>query len=328
MIEIYKKEYSRLSISKVITSIKKFNKQGVLSKKAKIVSIENYHPNGDLTEKKEYYSDEKSIKNNYIFDSSSKTLKKEHFFLDGKIEYENVWQYDNHERLMKEGKYHYNYSNSLGKPVLGRNWKGEYDSIGNLLSSIQYSHCEEVEESYSYKYNNEGKLIEKNADNYKWSYVYNNVGLLQEIIRIESFFKDKVDYAWFLEYNENNQLIKKTRYLNDEIDYIQKWKYENGNKIKEIECLKEETILIEYSTLFEYNANNQILKEVGESIIRNYYYDDNNLLIEESNIDFDGRVLSRLIYSRNDAGLIISSQENIKDDVPKQILIYDYEYLQ
>lgn len=325
MIDILKENYKKLSISKVTTSIKKFNNKGILAKKAKLVSTENYLNNGYLFDCKVFYSDEKSLKNLYNYDSLQRKLEKTHFFSDGNIEYKHVWLYDSNERLIEDGKYHYNYANSVGKPILGRNWKGEYDKNGNLVSSIQCSHGNEIEEAFYFKYSAEGRLIEKTTDGYLWSHLYNESGQLQEIIRLQLFFNKKVDYSWMFEYDNCNNLIRKTRYLNDDIDHILKWEYDKGSKIKEVECVNENGSFTEYTTKYEYSDSNLLLKETGEWISSNYVYDNNDLLIEESNIDANGKITSRKIYSRDDNGLIISMQENKDSDTPKHILLYDYE---
>lgn len=325
MIDIFKKKYKEHSISKVTTSIKKFNNKGVLAKKAKLRSVENYHNDGCLIDCKLFYSDEKNIKNSYTYDSLQRKLEKTHFFLDGNIEYKHVWLYDSNDRLIEEGKYHYNYANSIGKSRLGRNWKGEYDKKGNLVSSIQYSHGNKIEEVFKFKYCNEGQLIEKTIDDYLWSYLYNDFGQLQEIICINMIFNKKADYSWMFEYDNCNNLISKTRYVNNDIDYFLKWEYENGYKIKETYRVYEDGRLTEYSTKYEYSVNNLLLKEIGELITSNYLYDNNGLLIEESYIDVKGKITSRGIYTRDDNGLIILMQENKHLDIPKQILFYDYE---
>jgi len=324
MIETFKKEYKELSISKVVSSIKKFNNKGVLSKKAKLISVEKYHNDGYLDESKVFYADEKNVRNYYTYETLDRRLEKTHFFLDGNIEYKHVWLYDTNNRLIMDGKYHYNYANSVGKPILGRNWKGEYDGRGNLVNSIQYSHGTDVEEAFTFKYSKEGHLIEKNTEDYKWNYIYDS-GLLKKIIRLQLLLNDKVDYSWVLEYDEFNNLIRKTRYNNDDIDHVLKWEYDKGNKIKEVECVNENGSFVEYSTTFEYSENNMILKESGEWLTTNYRYDSKNLLIEESSMDSNGKIISRKIYSRNDDRLIVSMQENKDGDTLKHILLYDYE---
>lgn len=325
MIDILKEKYKAHSISKVTTSIKKFNNKGFLAKKAKLASIENYLADGYLRDCKLFYSDEKSIKDFYIYDSSKRKLEKTHLFRDGNIEYKHVWLYDLNDRLIEEGKYHYNYADSMGIARLGRNWKGEYDNNGNLISSIQYSHGNEIEEGFKYKYNDKGLLIEKTTDGYVWSYIYNDNKQLKELIRVQSFFKNKVDYSWIFEYDNCNNLVQKTRYLNEEIDHIMKWQYESGNKVKESESVNEDGRFVEYITKYEYSENNLLLREIGSWLTSHYRYDKNGLLIEEYNIDANENVTSRKMYTRDENGLIISLQENKHADIPKQILLYEYE---
>ena len=325
MIDILKEKYRKHSISKVTTLIKKYNNKGCLAKKAKLVSVENYLNDGYLLDCKQFYADEKSIKNGYIYDSLQRKLEKTHFFQDSNVEYKHVWLYDSKNRLIEDGKYHYNYANSMNKPRLGRNWKGEYDNKGNLISSIQYSHGNDVEEAFKFKFNNRGQLIEKITDGYVWSYIYNDTEKLQEIISIQSYFNNKVDYSWIFEYDNSNNLVQKTRYINEDIDHIMKWEYDRGNKVKEIECVYEEGRFVEHITRYEYSDNNLLIREKGNWLTSNYRYNNNDLLIEEYNIDANGTITNRKIYTRDENGLIISMQENKHTDSPKQILFYEYE---
>jgi antitoxin component YwqK of YwqJK toxin-antitoxin module len=324
MIKIFNQKYKELSIVKVKILVRKYNRIGQLSSEIKVISFESYFDNGYLSEKIEFYGDEKSIKSKYKFETDKKVLLKTHYSLDGKIEYKELWRFDKKDRLIEEGKFHYNYANSLGKPVLGRNWTGQYDENGNLIFSIQYSHGKEVEEALAFKYDIEGKLIEKTADDYKWEYLYEN-GLQTKILRKQLFLKGQIDYRWDLIYNNENQLIDKTRYLNNSIDYIQQWDYENNNKImeKDIEFVDNERH--ESCSFFDYTSDNRILSERNDTITTNYKYNDNKELIEITSFYNNGQVLSKELFVWIESGLLWEHHENKLDDIPKQITIYEYQ---
>ena len=325
MIEIFNEKYKNLSIAKVIISVKKYNKKGVLSKKEKLLSIEKYLGNGYLSEKSEFYADEKSFKHKYLFDFDKKTLEKTHYFLNGNVEYKNIWRFDKNDRLIQESKFHFNYANSIGKQVLGRNWLGEYDTKGNLLSSIQYSHGKEVEEAFYFKYDSEGKLIENNTDNYRWNYIYDEYGLQIQIIRTEVFLSEKTDYKWEMKYDKDNQLIEKIRFLNDEVDYIQQWEHQNGNIVLKKEVIFENGEINEYCNYYEYTDDKRILRENNDTLITNYKYNEDKKLIEKTSSYHDGRILNKQINTWNELGLLMELQENKEEDIPKQITKYDYE---
>jgi len=222
MIKIFNQKYKELSILKITISLRKYNRKDRLFNKARLISFESYLDNGYLLKKFEFYNDEKSIKSKYEFDIDKRVLLKTHYSRNGTIEYKELWRFDKKDRLVEEGKFHYNYASSFGKPVLGRNWTGQYDADGNLIVSIQYSHGKEVEEANSFKYDKEGNLIEKTANDYKWESFYEN-GLLVKILRKQLFLKGQIDYSWDFVYNNENQLIEKIRYLNKSVDYIQQW---------------------------------------------------------------------------------------------------------
>jgi antitoxin component YwqK of YwqJK toxin-antitoxin module len=324
MEEIYNSKYQELSIRKVTITIKKYNHKGTLSKKAKLSSIEKYFENGYITEKIDFYANGEKIKAKFLFNLEKKTLEKTHYSLDGNIEYKYLWKYDNNDRLIEEGKFHFNYVISFGKPVLGRNWRGQYNENGNLISSIQYSHGNDIEEFFSFKYDKEGKLIEKISDIYKWEYYYGRNDLLTSIVRKELFLKEKIDYSWELIYNDKQQLIKKIRYLNNNVNFIEQWEYKNGKKIVEKEIEFVDNGENEYCTYYEYDGDKIVCERSNNSTFC-YKYDENKNLIEKLNYSNDGKILNRQIFIWNKLGLLKELHENESNDKPKQIFIFDYE---
>ncbi|MGA2405282.1 MAG: hypothetical protein ABSF81_00840 [Bacteroidales bacterium] len=324
MEEIRNLKYQELSIQKVIISIKKYNRKGIISREAKLSTVEKYFKNGYLSERVDFYANEKDIKAKFLFDLEKKTLEKIHYNLDRDIEYKCLWKYDENDRLIEEGKFHFNYIISPGKPVLGRNWRGQYDDNGNLVSSIQYSHGHDVEEVFNFKYDKNGKLIEKMSKNYKWEYFYNQRDLLNKIVRKELFFKEKTDYSWELFYNDKQQLIEKGRYLDNKVEFIEQWEYRNGKKIIERKIEITANVRNENCTHYEYIGD--ILVCEKDNYLTSYYkYDENKNLIEKLNICNDGKIFNRHLFIWNKFGLLKEFHENELDDKPKQILLYDYK---
>jgi hypothetical protein len=324
MEEIYNLKYQELSIRKVTIFIIKYNQRGTLSKKAKLSSIEKYFGNGYIAEKIDFYANGKDTKAKFLFNLENKTLEKTHYTLDGNIDYKYLWKYDNNNRLIEEGKFHFNYVISFGNPVLGRNWRGQYNENGNLISSIQYSHGNNIEEFFSFKYDKKGKLVEKTSDTYKWEYHYGQNDLLTSIVRRDLLLKGEIDYNWELIYNDKQGLIKKIRYLNNNVNFIEQWEYKNDKKIVEKEIEFVDNRKNEYCTYYEYDKD-KIVCEKNDNSTFFYKYDENKNLIEKLNYCNDGKILNRQIFIWNELGLLKELHENESNDKPKRIFLFDYE---
>lgn len=155
---------------------------------------------------------------------------------------------------------------------------------GNVLSREIFNQNNQLSGKTLYSYNNSG-MIEKRE------LYFGDIKAFDEIYEIESnklikmkyFTSDGtlISYSDF-EYDSYNNLIKENKFnSNGEIDYIYKYKYEEGR-------LSEEKIIMPN----------------GKKTIINYFYGSNNLITEKITKDSEGKVLSSLKYVYEGKNLI------------------------
>jgi len=202
------------------------------------------------------------------------------------------YQYDDYGNLIKELNF------EREDKHLARYFTYEYNNNNQLVLKEFFSENFDNDESsyevivkYTYQYEN-NKLKKQikyrktpNQENDFYihevhSYKYLNDNLTEEVIDYEQTGSQS---KYLFEY-ENNNLIKKTRYLfysDDIFKYV--WKYDNYNrKIKEIKYCNN----VEYqNTIFEFSDNKMINARVynGEGFLEeiNYEYDNSGNLIQE-----------------------------------------------
>jgi len=206
------------------------------------------------------------------------------------------YQYDDYGNLIKELYF------ECEDKHLTLYFTYEYNNNNQLVLKEFFSENFDIDESsyevivkYTYQYENNKlkKLIKyrktPNQENNFYihevhSYKYLNDKLIEEVIDYEQTGSQS---KYLFEY-ENNNLIKKTRYLfysDDIFKYV--WKYDNYNrKIKEIRYCNN----VEYQkTIFEFSDNKMINARVynGEGFLEeiNYEYDNSgNLILEKKEI--------------------------------------------
>ena len=321
--EIFNIEYHCKNIREVLVRLRKYNNKGQLSGKAKVVLTEKYSSLGYLDKKLEYYADEKSIKKESSFSSSDKVLELVKYFRDGTIEYKEVRKFDDKDRIVEDAKYHFNYQISPGKAVLGRNWKGKYDTNGNIIKSTQCLHGNEIEESYDFRYDNKSNLLEKIGDNYKWNYYYEN-DLLKKMTRIDLIDRGKIDFLWEYIYDKGKRLTQRIRYYQNREQYIQNWDYKGDRLISEseIDLTEGENLIVKIN--YGYDQNGNVLTKAGINFLTRFDYNDRGKMIEYKTVNAQEQITAMEKYKWNDFGLIEEIHSYKYGGTPKEIEYFEY----
>ena len=194
----------------------------------------------------------------------------------------------------------YKEDNTLDKKIVY-----QYDNNNNLFREDYYTLTENqtlaLEYSYTYIYNSKNQLMEENHfvvdDEGKlnldeiYNYTYNDKGLLFELQQIDDH-KEHIKRGRFIyDSTGNNVLI--IRFNSEDISFQEeKSTYDkHGNKL----------------TTFVYDKAGKI---TAQYLFR---YDPQNQLVEELNINMEGKVINKNTYTYNENGLISKSVSLVVD---------------
>ncbi len=176
----------------------------------------------------------------------------------------------------------------------GRKIKQEYINQYDELITTQFVYDEFGNEIFSFVYDNEYRLIEKNVSDFytkTWRFAANNGKLTEQRT---SYYNG--EYMFFkYDYDSNGNEIKEiVRWCNGDTSSKKSFYDENNNLIKRI-----------------------ITKEDGRNVIRQYEYNSENILTEESLTDCKGKtVIWKYSYNSNgDAIVEIDNSENANYDI-------------
>ena len=184
-----------------------------------------------------------------------------------------------------------------GKTKEGQSFK-KYDERGNevyLKTITNDGKAFFVNKTFNEKNQNvlnEGQDI--NGDNYKKVMKYDD----EKLIKTEFYIADKLSTSTVVEKASNGTFKEiKTDHTAEKIQSIKEYD-QHENLIKESIYQKKDTI---YKTC-TYDANANLIEEVKVSKFRprsvrsTYTYNDKNLMVEQSNYEFDGKLESKTIY--------------------------------
>ncbi len=156
---------------------------------------------------------------------------------------------------------------------------------------------------------------------------YNENG---KVIKEEQYaMSDELDYVLLHEYNEKGQLTSTSQY-NGEHLLIQKTDFshdEDGTVIQQDNYYGEDTIA--YTQKFVYEGNlfvKQDVYEKGHFIFteKNFTYNDQNLVSEETEFDEDGKILYITKFEYGEDGVLL---KRVREEmIAKDLRTYEYEY--
>ncbi|GJQ07770.1 hypothetical protein CAPN010_19280 [Capnocytophaga cynodegmi] len=162
-----------------------------------------------------------------------------------------------------------------------------YNPQGRKIEKIFYEEDGSISSKETWKYDEQGNLLENNSDYYKGvhsfyytTYKYNEKGkLIEEIWNSNSSSTKSI---W--KYNEKEELIEYIRYEDETVSRKEKHIYkevgERGNLVKTIWC--------------EY--------KFGETFNVERYYNEHEKLIEEIHYEENGTISSKETWKYNDKG--------------------------
>jgi hypothetical protein len=173
-----------------------------------------YFPNGTLIEKGIFKYNDKGW-----------LIKKNVYFKDGSLEGTTSYEYNENGNIISE------YRNG----VVGTNVKCKYDNKGNMIEEVSLWGGKQT-----YKYNDEGKVIEKKEHSrdeyYMWIYTYDNIGYIKS--SKEYGYDGKLNGYETYEYDSNENIKKNFEYYRDgELLSIITFEYDfdkKGNWIRRI----------------------------------------------------------------------------------------------
>jgi hypothetical protein len=209
-------------------------------------TLTRYDVKGNKTEWNGYNSDGSfSYKYTYKYDAKGNTIEKIEYNSAGSLK--STWEYDNKGNNIEYNEY--SSGGSLGKKVIYK-----YDDKGNRIEQNEYNSDGSLREKSTFKYDAKENRIERNEYNsrgslrYKSTYKYDNKG--NEI-----------------EWNEYNSA--------GGFDYKYTYKYDaKGNNIEYKTYILVAGALYEIfsTTLFKYDANDNVIEKIAGDSVHNYNY--------------------------------------------------------
>ena len=164
-----------------------------------------------------------------------------------------------------------------------------------------------------YSYNEDGTLNEQNTGHIKDEYIYNENLLVATKHYRRNILEDISKYL----YNEQNQIISKKWYSDDELS--SEWQYEY-NEDGYLSCERE----------LNYSIANDIYNRFGYKVNPHqshtmYYYDDKGNVTKEEwyNSSELGRSTN---YKYDKKGNVVEEVMMDYDDMEKEIITYTYKY--
>ena len=195
------------------------------------------------------------------------------------------YEYDENENMIKE----------IEGDTDGNKYIGEYDSEGKLLRDIIEGN-DGGKSVIEYEYDANGNNIksvsryydESGTPIYTSTEIYDENGNTVVEENVEHYPDGDVVLKYLYECDENGLRIKETRYVNDELEYISNYTYnEYGQEISSVESDAEGEITRTTKTEYYDNGNRK-------SYIR--YYDDSDVIEDESYFYENGAVQTVRIY--------------------------------
>ena len=266
-----------------------------------------YHDNGRRS--RITYYDTYGINNYNVYDENGIRIEYgKYYYSNGKENYHEITNYNEKRVVIKQVRY--NPDNSIV-------WYTVYErnENGKVTKEIRYKADGVTIDSYTvYEYHANGRQSAVT------DYTGNNTITSQDKYDVDGdiisryyrtiYSSGEVTGWWLDEYDENEKLIKETRYLPDgtTIDYINAHEYnEKGLEAKQTRYAADGTTVESYWT-YEYNDNNKIVKESYFSgtdttayEITTYEYHANGVLSKETEAYGDGRIIS--INGYNEQGI-------------------------
>ncbi len=214
--------------------------------------------------------------------------------------------------------------NSIEKASIRRIFK--YDKNGNRLEEKHYNEYDEEDGVLTsrliYKYKKKKNLVERTIyDQYK--------KLIEKALYNENRLRvEDEDYSYGMnlhwrtvnKYDENQHIIKETRFVNDSLYDIVSYKYDEKKNLTEETHTNPQFSWNNQKFVNKYDENGnriEILEYGNDEDLKFktiYKYNDKKKCIEESVYDSNGTLCSHLLSKYNDEGKKIESAHYVVED--------------
>ena len=199
----------------------------------------------------ENYNSENNIhcKLQYKYDDNGNEI--EEFNNNTGYMWKKTYKYNDFGKILEEIRF--NYNNPFDREV----YTSQYDGKGNIIEMKLESSNGKDNWKKSFKYDDIGRLTEKNEDGFKWTYVYDNKGNIIE--KEKKYSNSPVEEKFTYKYdNKGNKIFESN--LSDSIAY----KYDDKGKLNEqVRFDRMGQTHIDYS--YKYDEYGNLIEKVSYS---------------------------------------------------------------
>ncbi len=202
------------------------------------------------------------------FSKEGKLIEWKSIVEDGKIDFKNIYLYDENGKITEERSYNYddNLSTSNDKKISNRKKIYKYDNLGNKIEYVEYIQYDDLSENHIvnreiYNYDNRGNRIKE--------YVYQTYNGIFKISVVRKYDDNGNQIEWknyndgylkdqeTFKYDDDSNLVEYTHYnAFDGVDPTYVFDYEGNETIYD----KNEVTYLDSKHNYKYNNNGNILE--------------------------------------------------------------------
>lgn len=246
-------------------------KKGVLDTSSKkLMDIDNFDQNGNLTERYDYHFFDGKLKRKYIYDSNDRMIEDARIYNDSIFSFKTNFIYDNSGKLIEEIKQERSHcidffatkeeNVEISRKIYINKTKYIYNDKGKLIEEIIF--YESLSDKHRFfEYDKDGKLIRNWFSDTGSGSIYNYNEKNELIARIYYSQAGVVSEKYTYSYDDSGRLTEELISFPDGSEYIKiENKYDvDGNKIEEIKWLYSK---FDDRTTFKHDIYGNIIEEV------------------------------------------------------------------